>query len=240
MAAKKNLKNKLDQHNKEIKSSSELNDRLAADIPETGQEAQEGLYTDSVEAADTLESTGDTTQWQRQNSAESETDAAVEDDMVAHPEAADTDRPTIQSPDSKQTLKEAEEGLGSAQAAASDILESTGDTTQWQRQNSAESVTDEAVEVTMDEETLKRRAVEQAKSIPETDRLHSDIPETRREAEEAVRVDNVEADIDIEATGDVTEWQDAGAEEAETDAAVEVTETKPKRHVKDDLPDYLL
>ncbi len=92
----------------------------------------------------------------------------------------------------------------------------------------------------MDEETLKRRAVEQAKSIPETDRLHSDIPETRREAEEAVRVDNVEADIDIEATGDVTEWQDAGAEEAETDAAVEVTETKPKRHVKDDLPDYLL
>lgn len=162
MAAKKNLKNKLDQHNKEIKSSSELNDRLAADIPETGQEAQEGLYTDSVEAADTLESTGDTTQWQRQNSAESETDAAVEDDMVAHPEAADTDR------------------------------------------------------------------------------LHSDIPETRREAEEAVRVDNVEADIDIEATGDVTEWQDAGAEEAETDAAVEVTETKPKRHVKDDLPDYLL
>ena len=41
MAAKKNLKNKLDQHNKEIKSSSELNDRLAADIPETGQEAQE-------------------------------------------------------------------------------------------------------------------------------------------------------------------------------------------------------
>lgn len=96
MAAKKNLKNKLDQHNKEIKSSSELNDRLAADIPETGQEAQEGLYTDSVKLRIRW-NLRDTTQWQRQNSAESETDAAVEDDMVAHPEAADTDRPTIQS-----------------------------------------------------------------------------------------------------------------------------------------------
>lgn len=170
--AKKNLKDKLAQHNKEVQSNNELSERLDSDIPETEAEAENGLNTASAEAADTLESTGDTTQWQRQNSAESVTDAAVEE--------------------------------------------------------------------TKDEEAIKRDMLEKAAAAPESAKLASDIPETEKEAAEGAAADNIEADQTIEATVDVTEWQDEGAEEAETDAAVEAKAEKPKRHVKDDLPDYLL
>lgn len=67
-------------------SMEQMDNELAADVPETNEAADESVEVAQDSVDETLEATGisfdDTNEWQRENTAEAETDAAVEAEDV--------------------------------------------------------------------------------------------------------------------------------------------------------------
>jgi len=273
MARKKNLKKRLAQHNQKVKTMNDLNDRLNDDIVSEGkvetfeqveatlaqtenptpEEAKEAVQQAQTAVDESLQATGDsfdnTDEWQRQNAAEAETDAAVEEEVQAkgNSKAAED---LITSEGKEKTLSQIDLELTAdvpedaekaklseeeAQIAVDESLNATGisfdDTNEWQRQNAAEAETDAAVEEEMHPESEKEDTQTvvsggEVKTIHQIDEeLSPAFSENKAEKKEAEKEAQAAVDESLDATGisfdDTNEWQRQNAAEAETDAAVE-------------------
>lgn len=247
----------------QVETQAQVDDQLTSTMNPDQEQADNAVQDAQAAVDQTLEANGisedDTNEWQRQNAAESETDAEVEADMTGDDADGDTvlsegERISSSQMDNElpsdvpENCQQAKEGVENAQAAVDQTLEANGisedNTNQWQRWNTAESATDSEVEKEMNcdagnDDTVVSEGQDISKEQLDNE-LAPDIPETEQQAQDAEADAAAAADNSLDATGvsldNTNEWQRQNTDEAETNAIVEEEAVNGKK----DLPDYLL